>query len=89
LRNLQKKSSESSSNQLINTTDNQVDWSKIKIDVIGNNVTMSKDDFLSIIEHINKVELRLDNNLYYVEDNEGADFDAINNEINDGNLKLV
>lgn len=88
LRNLQKKSNESSSNQLINTTNNQVDWSKIKIDVIGNNITMSKDDFLSIIEHINKVELQLDNNLYYVEDNEG-DFDAINNEINDGNLKLV
>jgi len=79
----------SSSNQLINTIDNRLDWSKIKIDLTKNNVTMSKDDFLSIVEHINKEEFQLDNNLYYVEDDEDPNFDVINNEIDDGNLKLI
>jgi hypothetical protein len=80
---------ESSSNQSINTINDQLDWSNIKIDVTGNDVTMSKDDFLSIVEHINKAELQLGNNLYYVEDNDDPNFDAINNEIDNGNLKLI
>ena len=77
----------SSDNLLINIVDNQLDWSKIKINLTGSNITMSKEDFLSIVEHIDKI--KLDNNLYCVEDNEEPGFDAINNEIDDGNLFLI
>jgi hypothetical protein len=79
----------SSDNLSINMVDNQLDWSKIKINLTGSNVTMSKEDFLSIVEHIDKIELQPDNNLYCVEDNEEPGFDAINNEIDDGNLFLI
>jgi hypothetical protein len=79
---------DTSDNLLINIVDNQLDWSKIKINLTGSNITMSKENFLSIVEHINKIELQLDNNLYCEEDNEEPSFDAMNNEI-DGNYFLL
>src|SRR5207302_5720131 len=77
--------SESSDNAITNKQKNDLDWSKIKINTVENNIIVSKDDFKSIVNHINNLELLIDETSYYVENNDGdnvLDTDTIDDGIN-------
>lgn len=61
----------------------ELDWTRIKINLVDNNVILSKDDFRDMVNHINDLELQINENSYYI--NEYNDDLNINNEINNGN----
>lgn len=67
--------------------EDELDWTRIKIDLVDDNVILSKDDFRNIINHINNLELQINESSYYI-DEHTDDFDA-NYEISNGNLLIL
>lgn len=67
--------------------EDELDWTRIKINLVDDNVILSKDDFRGIITHINNLELQINENSYYI-DEFNDDFD-VNNEISNGNLPIL
>jgi len=74
-------------NDLSESKEDESDWTKIKINLVDDNVILSKDDFRNIINHINNLELQINENSYYIDEN-NDDFD-VNNEISNGNLLIL
>ena len=74
-------------NDLSESKEDESDWTKIKINLVDDNVILSKDDFRNIISHINNLELQINENSYYIDEN-NDDFD-VNNEISNGNLLIL
>ncbi|CAJ0643360.1 3210_t:CDS:2 [Entrophospora sp. SA101] len=68
----------------------ELDWTRIKINLVDDNVILSKDDFRGIITHINNLELQINENSYYI-DECNDDFDVINeisNDVNEPGLEI-
>ena len=62
----------------------ELDWSRIKINAVDDNVILSKDVFRNIVNHINNLELQINENSYYI--NKYGDYSDVNNEISNGNI---
>lgn len=62
----------------------ELDWTRIKINLVDDNVVLSKDDFRNIINHISNLKLQINESSYYI--NECDDDFSINN---DGNYILL
>src|SRR5437764_4180668 len=50
--------------------DDELDWSKIKLDFTEENVIMSREDFSIIINHINQMKSQLDSKSYHIDEHE-------------------
>ena len=69
---------EGKSRELLNTVGNsnevtgefsresELDWTKIKINLVDDNIVLSKDDYRNIINHLTNLELQINENSYYI-----------------------
>jgi len=46
----------------------ELDWSKIKLNFNEENVVISKEDFLLLVNNINQMKLQLDNMPYHIDE---------------------